>query len=106
MSGPNPLFSPVKVGTWNVAHRIVYAVSYASSGYKLAHFLCHACHSDYALLGQQPLTRCRCPSGNEMPAEGAVYYSQRATQGGLMISEATGENPRLRLNELVCVVSD
>ena len=30
-----------------------------------------------------------------MPKEGACYYSQRATEGGLMISEATGENPRL-----------
>ncbi|WIA09565.1 hypothetical protein OEZ85_008958 [Tetradesmus obliquus] len=55
-----PLFQPLQIGTLQLQHKIVMA----------------------------PLTRNRAPS--TIPAEAmAVYYSQRATQGGLQISEAT-----------------
>eukprot|EP00878_Enallax_costatus_P041612 GHUV01048437.1.p1 GENE.GHUV01048437.1~~GHUV01048437.1.p1 ORF type:complete len:115 (+),score=2.17 GHUV01048437.1:168-512(+) len=55
-----PLFQPLKVGRYQLDHRIVMA----------------------------PLTRCRAP--NNIPSEPmAVYYAQRATQGGLIISEGT-----------------
>jgi 12-oxophytodienoic acid reductase len=36
-----------------------------------------------------PLTRCRS-YGNVPQPHAAVYYAQRATKGGLLISEATG----------------
>ncbi|KAK9806581.1 hypothetical protein WJX73_004673 [Symbiochloris irregularis] len=56
----NPLLESVKVGHWQLAHRIVYA----------------------------PLTRQRAIDNVPQPAA-ATYYAQRATKGGLMISEAT-----------------
>ncbi|KAH8490093.1 hypothetical protein H0E87_022569 [Populus deltoides] len=56
-----PLFTPYKMGKFNLSHRIVLA----------------------------PLTRQR--SYDNVPQPHAVlYYSQRATKGGLLISEATG----------------
>ncbi|XP_073026238.1 putative 12-oxophytodienoate reductase 11 [Primulina eburnea] len=56
-----PLLTPHKMGDFHLAHRIVLA----------------------------PLTRNR--SYNNVPQpHAAVYYSQRATKGGLLISEATG----------------
>ena len=56
----DPLFQPLKVGNLEIKHRIVYA----------------------------PLTRCRAFNG--IPSEMAQeYYAQRATEGGLMISEGT-----------------
>ncbi|KAL2254285.1 putative 12-oxophytodienoate reductase 11 [Sesamum indicum] len=58
---PLSLLSPYKVGEFDLSHRIVLA----------------------------PLTRNR--SYNYVPQpHGAVYYSQRATKGGLLIAEATG----------------
>ncbi|KAF6260373.1 FMN-linked oxidoreductase [Scenedesmus sp. NREL 46B-D3] len=55
-----PLFQPLQIGNLQLQHRIVMA----------------------------PLTRNRAPG--TVPADAmAVYYSQRATQGGLLISEAT-----------------
>ncbi|KAI8475127.1 MAG: putative 12-oxophytodienoic acid reductase [Monoraphidium minutum] len=54
------LFQPIKVGSAALKHRVVYA----------------------------PLTRCRAIDTVPVPAM-ATYYGQRATQGGLMIAEAT-----------------
>ncbi|XP_017969997.1 PREDICTED: putative 12-oxophytodienoate reductase 11 isoform X2 [Theobroma cacao] len=56
-----PLLTPYEMGKFNLSHRIVLA----------------------------PLTRCR--SYNNVPQPHAVlYYTQRATNGGFLISEATG----------------
>ncbi|GMH08856.1 hypothetical protein Nepgr_010696 [Nepenthes gracilis] len=58
--GKSDLFSPYKMSRWQLNHRVAMA----------------------------PLTRCRAP--NQMPNEAlARYYAQRATAGGLIISEAT-----------------
>ncbi|XP_011087657.1 putative 12-oxophytodienoate reductase 11 [Sesamum indicum] len=58
---PIPLLTPYKMGDFDLSHRIVLA----------------------------PLTRNR--SYNNVPQpHAAVYYSQRATKGGLLITEATG----------------
>jgi N-ethylmaleimide reductase len=55
------LFSPVKVGPYAISHRVVMA----------------------------PLTRMRAEPG-DLPSELMVeYYTQRATEGGLIVSEAT-----------------
>lgn len=54
------LFSPIQVGAFQLAHRVVLA----------------------------PLTRNRCP-GHLVGEHAAVYYAQRASQGGLLITEAT-----------------
>ena len=60
MTVSDPLFEPIKVGSMNLSHRIVLA----------------------------PLTRCRAL--NNVPVDMSVqYYSERATEGGLMISEGT-----------------
>ncbi|KAJ1384370.1 NADH:flavin oxidoreductase/NADH oxidase, N-terminal [Sesbania bispinosa] len=57
---PVPLLTPYKIGNFNLSHRIVLA----------------------------PLTRMR--SYNNVPQPHAIlYYSQRASNGGLLISEAT-----------------
>jgi len=56
-----PLLTPFKAGRLELAHRVVLA----------------------------PLTRCRS-YGNVPQLHAAVYYSQRATRGGLLITEATG----------------
>ncbi|XP_015889050.3 12-oxophytodienoate reductase 3 [Ziziphus jujuba] len=59
-AGTPDLFTPYKMGKFNLSHRVVLA----------------------------PLTRCRAV--NEIPFEAhALYYSQRATPGGLLISEGT-----------------
>lgn len=56
------LFSPVRLGAFDLAHRIVMA----------------------------PLTRLRSRQPGDVPrALNAVYYTQRASKGGLIISEAT-----------------
>lgn len=55
------LFSPLKLGAVTLAHRVVMA----------------------------PLTRMRAGPGNVPTAMNARYYAQRATPGGLLISEAT-----------------
>ncbi|XP_057450232.1 putative 12-oxophytodienoate reductase 11 [Lotus japonicus] len=62
MASPNnPLITPYKMGNFNLSHRIVLA----------------------------PLTRMR--SYNNVPQPHAtLYYSQRSSQGGLLIAEATG----------------
>ncbi|KAJ1384373.1 NADH:flavin oxidoreductase/NADH oxidase, N-terminal [Sesbania bispinosa] len=58
---PIPLLTPYKMGKFNLSHRIVLA----------------------------PLTRQR--SYNNVPQPHAIlYYSQRASKGGLLIAEATG----------------
>ncbi|XP_058773034.1 putative 12-oxophytodienoate reductase 11 [Vicia villosa] len=58
---PIPLVTPYKMGKFNLSHRVVMA----------------------------PLTRTR--SYNNVPQPHAIlYYSQRASQGGLLIAEATG----------------
>ncbi|KAI5066052.1 hypothetical protein GOP47_0018676 [Adiantum capillus-veneris] len=55
----NSLLAPVDVAEMNLSHRVVFA----------------------------PVTRCRAL--NYCPQEGhAIYYSQRATEGGLLITEA------------------
>ena len=56
-----PLMTPYKMGPFSLSHRVVLA----------------------------PLTRCRS-YGNVPQPHAAVYYSQRATKGGLLIAEATG----------------
>ncbi|CAD6344209.1 unnamed protein product [Miscanthus lutarioriparius] len=56
-----PLMTPYKMGQFQLSHRGVLA----------------------------PLTRCRS-YGNVPQPHAAVYYSQRATKGGLLIAEATG----------------
>ncbi|KAE9612826.1 hypothetical protein Lal_00027430 [Lupinus albus] len=57
----NPLFSPYKMGNFNLSHRVVLA----------------------------PLTRQR--SFKNVPQQHAVlYYTQRTSEGGLLIAEATG----------------
>ncbi|PIN17857.1 NADH:flavin oxidoreductase/12-oxophytodienoate reductase [Handroanthus impetiginosus] len=56
-----PLLTPYNLGKFNLSHRIVLA----------------------------PLTRSRS-YGNVPQPHAAVYYSQRTTAGGLLISEATG----------------
>ncbi|KAL2326221.1 hypothetical protein Fmac_025279 [Flemingia macrophylla] len=61
---PFPLLTPHRMGTFNLSHRIVLA----------------------------PLFRAR--SYNNVPQPHAIlYYSQRATKGGLLISEATAISP-------------
>ncbi|KAL3689543.1 hypothetical protein R1sor_015852 [Riccia sorocarpa] len=59
----NPLFRPHQMGPFLLSHRIVLA----------------------------PLTRCRSYGGLAQP-HNALYYRQRATPGGLLISEATNIN--------------
>ncbi|KAL6575379.1 12-oxophytodienoate reductase 3 [Orobanche minor] len=55
-----PLFSPYKMGNFNLAHRVVLA----------------------------PMTRCRAL--NNVPNSALVqYYTQRATNGGFLITEGT-----------------
>jgi len=57
---PQKLFTPLKLGAIALKHRVIMA----------------------------PLTRTRSPSG--IPNENVVkYYGQRASDGGLLISEAT-----------------
>jgi len=56
-----PLLTPYKMGHLELSHRVVLA----------------------------PLTRCRS-YGNVPQPHATVYYSQRATKGGLLIAEATG----------------
>ncbi|PKA51718.1 12-oxophytodienoate reductase 1 [Apostasia shenzhenica] len=56
-----PLLTPYKMGKFQLSHRVVLP----------------------------PLTRCRS-YGNVPQPHAAVYYSQRATKGGLLIAEATG----------------
>ncbi|KAJ0734376.1 putative 12-oxophytodienoate reductase [Helianthus annuus] len=61
MAPTSPLLTPYKMGNFNLSHRVVLA----------------------------PLTRNR--SYGNMPQPHAIlYYSQRATKGGLLIAEATG----------------
>ncbi len=52
------LFTPLNVGNMQLAHRVIMS----------------------------PLTRSRCPGGFPTPLV-AEYYAQRATQGGMIISE-------------------
>ncbi|KAJ1258589.1 hypothetical protein BS78_10G087400 [Paspalum vaginatum] len=59
-----PLLTPYKMGQFELSHRVVLA----------------------------PLTRCRS-YGNVPQPHAAVYYAQRATRGGLLISEATDVSP-------------
>ncbi|KAB8101740.1 hypothetical protein EE612_032697 [Oryza sativa] len=59
-----PLLTPYKMGQHELSHRVVLA----------------------------PLTRCRS-YGNVPQPHAAVYYSQRATRGGLLIAEATDISP-------------
>ncbi|KAL2536964.1 12-oxophytodienoate reductase 2 [Forsythia ovata] len=60
-SNPIPLLTPYKMGEFELSHRIVLA----------------------------PLTRNRSYDNVPQP-HAAVYYSQRATNGGLLIAESTG----------------
>lgn len=59
------LFSPVQLGRLHLGHRVVMA----------------------------PLTRMRAGQGNVPPELAADYYGQRASAGGLIISEATQIHP-------------
>lgn len=59
-NGADALFTPVQLGPYTLKHRIVYA----------------------------PLTRCRAFNNVPQP-NAATYYGQRATEGGLIISEGT-----------------
>ncbi|XP_065847155.1 putative 12-oxophytodienoate reductase 11 [Euphorbia lathyris] len=61
MSSALPLLNPYKMGNFNLSHRVVLA----------------------------PLTRQRS-YGNVPQPHAILYYSQRATKGGLLIAEATG----------------
>jgi N-ethylmaleimide reductase len=61
------LFSPLRLGTYHLSHRIVMA----------------------------PLTRMRAGQPGNVPSElNAQYYAKRATAGGLVITEATQISPR------------
>ncbi|CAL0324638.1 unnamed protein product [Lupinus luteus] len=60
----NTMFSPYKMGNFNLSHRIVLA----------------------------PVTRCRALEGKPQPAM-REYYSQRATKGGFLVSEGTAISP-------------
>ncbi|KAE9609920.1 hypothetical protein Lal_00006312 [Lupinus albus] len=62
--GGNTLFSPYKLGNFNLSHRVVLA----------------------------PMTRCRALNGIPQEAH-AEYYSQRSTPGGFLISEGTSISP-------------
>ncbi|CAM6101225.1 unnamed protein product [Calypogeia fissa] len=62
--GNMTLFTPLKCGTFKLSHRIVMG----------------------------PMTRCRSYGSIPQPHV-ALYYSQRATQGGLIITEATAISP-------------
>ncbi|OEL31527.1 putative 12-oxophytodienoate reductase 5 [Dichanthelium oligosanthes] len=59
-STTTPLLTPCKMGDFNLAHRVVLA----------------------------PLTRCRAHGNVPQPAHMSLYYCQRATPGGFLISEA------------------
>lgn len=63
-----PLFQSLLVGHMDLSNRIVYA----------------------------PLTRCRAVTDNVINASAAQYYSQRATPGTLLISEATNISQEAR----------
>lgn len=64
MSGKPTLFSPYKMGKFNLSHRVVLA----------------------------PMTRCRAING--IPNEALVeYYRQRSTAGGFLITEGTMISP-------------
>jgi 2,4-dienoyl-CoA reductase-like NADH-dependent reductase (Old Yellow Enzyme family) len=60
----SPLFSPTRIGAWELPNRIVMA----------------------------PLTRCRADAGRVPNAMMAEYYAQRAS-AGLILSEATSVDP-------------
>lgn len=60
-----PLFTPITMGPFKLEHRVVMA----------------------------PLTRMRSSEGNVPNQLMAQYYAQRATQGGLIIAEATPVSP-------------
>lgn len=57
-----PLLSPYQLGPFKLSHRVVLA----------------------------PLTRCRSYGCVPQPSHAALYYAQRTTPGGLVITEATG----------------
>lgn len=59
------LFTPIKVGPYTIAHRVVLA----------------------------PLTRMRSESGDIPGALMVKYYTQRASEGALLIAEATAVSP-------------
>ncbi|OWA54298.1 12-oxophytodienoate reductase 1 [Hypsibius exemplaris] len=62
LTGMAPLFTPIKIGSLQLTHRIIMA----------------------------PLTRCRAsPEGVPNTELAGTYYTQRTTKGGLIISEAT-----------------
>ncbi|MCJ8521086.1 N-ethylmaleimide reductase [Pseudorhizobium tarimense] len=63
----DPLFNPLKLGALNLSHRVVMA----------------------------PLTRMRSMQPGNVPYDlNAEYYGQRASEGGLLITEATDINPQ------------
>lgn len=64
MSSPS-LFSPLRLGVYELAHRVVMA----------------------------PLTRMRAAPGNAPNELAPRYYGQRATSGGFMVAEATQVTP-------------
>ncbi|CAM6103991.1 unnamed protein product [Calypogeia fissa] len=59
------LFTPLEVSKFELCHRVVFA----------------------------PLTRCRSPGMIPNPGPMSLYYKQRATNGGLLITEATVISP-------------
>ncbi|KAK1264248.1 12-oxophytodienoate reductase 7 [Acorus gramineus] len=61
---PPTLFSPYKMNRFNLSHRVVLA----------------------------PMTRCRAINGIPQPGN-VVYYTQRATEGGFLITEGTLISP-------------
>jgi N-ethylmaleimide reductase len=64
---PDPLFSPLKLGALELKHRVVMA----------------------------PMTRMRSAQPGNVPhALNAEYYGQRASEGGLLITEATDITPQ------------
>ncbi|KAJ4831966.1 putative 12-oxophytodienoate reductase 11 [Turnera subulata] len=67
LAAKHPLLTPYKMGNFNLSHRVVLA----------------------------PLTRQR--SFNNVPQPHAIlYYSQRTSKGGLLITEATGVSDTAR----------
>jgi len=70
------LFTPLRIGDMQLAHRIIMA----------------------------PLTRRRCPAGLPTPLV-AEYYAQRATPGGLIISEGMHPSIMVRISLLPLALS-
>nr|WCQ76798.1 OPR3-4 [Salvia miltiorrhiza] len=86
-----PLLTPHKMGEFTLSHRFKFLTTLYSISYNSSISLCIYLINWVALnrIVLAPLTRNR--SYNNVPQpHAALYYSQRATKGGLLITEGTG----------------